>query len=75
MVTISVIWGLVSKYAGSAMRFNYLHRKHIQKAINFTPGCSKTVKIILTQVLWPLNTYNTLRCGIPAIREAKEENE
>ena len=41
---------------------------------DFLPGISGFPRFILTQILWPLNFYNTLRCGIQAIKEAREED-
>lgn len=74
LAALLIVWGLVRKYAGNEQRYRYLFRKHSQKAYDYAAGYPHWARILFTQLLWPLNTYNTFRCGIPAIKEAREEN-
>lgn len=75
LAAILIIWGLVRKYAGDEQRYGYLLRKHSQRAYDFASGYPLWARILFTQLLWPLNTYNTFKCGIPAIKEAKKGTE
>ena len=53
--------------------FVELAEKHRARAIGFNcPTWPEVVKMAVTMVLWPLNTYNTLVTNVGGIREALE---
>ena len=71
--SIFIIWGRLNQICKNNIRYKYLFRKHTQNALDFTPGFPRWAKSLFTLILWPLNVYNTLKCGLSAIKEANED--
>lgn len=74
--SIFFIWGKLYKICdGNHWKYSKLYKKYTQQAIDFTPGFPIWAKFIFTQIIWPMNVYNTLNCGIRAIKEAKADDQ
>ena len=70
--SIFLVWGRLYRICkGNQWKYNQLYKKHTQNAFDFTPGFPVWAKFIFTQVAWSINVYNTIKCGLAAIREAK----
>lgn len=81
LVGLIVNWGSIFLVYGTLMRVCKNHsevyfntfNKYSEKKIGFVmKDYPYLAKVIVTQLLWPVNAFNTYYCGLPAIKEAKE---
>lgn len=72
--SIFLVWGYLYKICGkNQWKYKELYEKHTRDAVDFTPGFPVWAKFIFTQVAWPINVYNTIKCGLGAIKEVKND--
>ena len=81
LIGLILNWGSIFIVYGRLMRICKNHsevyfdvfKKYEEQKIGFNMnGYSQWAKIVVTQLLWPVNVFNTINCGIPAIKEAKD---
>lgn len=68
-----VVYGILMHICGdNYMLYQEIFNKYQKYRIGFDMSeYPNWMPTLVTQLLWPLNVYNTFRCGIPAIMEAK----
>lgn len=70
--SIFIVWGYYSKICrgDSKLYYDVMYR-NFTKGIKLPGQFDGVLRIIVTQLLWPLNVYNTLVIGISSIREVR----
>ena len=81
LIGLVLNWGSIFVIYGKLMRVCKNHsevyfevfKKYGENRIGFDLyGQPYWAKVIITQLLWPVNVFNTINCGIPAIKEVKD---
>lgn len=81
LVGLIANWGSIFLVYGTLMKVCKNHSevyfdvfaRYNERKIGFVmEGYPYLAKVAVTQILWPVNVFNTYYCGLPALKEAKE---
>lgn len=81
LIGLILNWGSIFVVYGRLMRvckhnseiYFEVFRKYEERKYGFDMSGNPTwIKVAVTQLLWPINVFNTFYCGIPAIKEAED---